>query len=78
MKHCFVNFLAARGLLEQFSSNSIASVDNIVATQLILVNQNLSRPIRSLKINAKELIKVLKESGESCQDDIAIGSDKVF
>jgi hypothetical protein len=78
MKHCFVNFLAARGLLEQFSSNSIASVDNIVATQLILVNQNLSRPIRSLKIDAKELIKVLKESGESCQDDIAIGSDKVF
>jgi hypothetical protein len=65
MKHCFVNFLAARGLLEQFSSNSNASDDNIMATQLILVNQDLSRPIRSLKINAKELMKVLTESEES-------------
>jgi hypothetical protein len=65
MKHYFVDFLAPRGLLEQFSSISNASVDNIVATQPILVNQDLSRPIRSLKINAKELMKVLKESGES-------------
>jgi hypothetical protein len=65
MKHCFVNFLAARGLLDQFSSNSNASDDNIVATQQIFVNQDLNRPIRSLKINAKELMKVLKESGES-------------
>ncbi len=65
MKHCFVNFLAARGLLEQFSSNSNASDVNIVATRLILVNQDLSRPIRSLKINPKELMKVLTESEES-------------
>jgi hypothetical protein len=35
MKHCFVNFLAARGLLDQLSSNSNASDDNIVATQPI-------------------------------------------
>ncbi len=55
MKHCFVNFLAPRGLLEQFSSNSSASVDNIMATQPILINHDLSRPIRSLKINAKSL-----------------------
>jgi hypothetical protein len=65
VKHCFVNFLAARGLLEQFSSNGNASDDNIVATQLILINQDLSMPIRSIKINAKELVKVLKESEES-------------
>ncbi len=65
MKHCFVNFLAARGLLDQFSSNSNASDDNIMATQPIFVNQDLNRPIRSLKINAKELMKVRKESGES-------------
>jgi hypothetical protein len=65
MKHCFVIFLAARGLLDQFSSNSNASDDNIVANQPIFVNQDLNRPIRSLKINAKELMKVLKESGES-------------
>jgi hypothetical protein len=65
MKHCFVNFLAARGLLEQFSSNSNASDDNIVATQLVLVDQDLSRPVRFLKINAKEPMKVLKESDES-------------
>jgi hypothetical protein len=78
MKHCFVDFPAPRGLLEQLSSNSNASVDNIVATQPILVNQALNRPIRSLKIIAKELMKVLKESGESWQDDIAVGSDKAF
>ncbi len=49
-----------------------------MATQPILVNQDLSRPIWSLKINAKELVMVLKDSGESCQDDIAVGSDKAF
>jgi hypothetical protein len=65
MKHCFVNFLAVRGLLDQFSSNSNASDDNIMATQPIFVNKDLNRPIRSLKINAKELMKVLKESGKS-------------
>jgi hypothetical protein len=65
MKHCFVDFLTARGLLEQFSSNSNASDDNIVATRLILINHDLSRPIRSLKINAKELMKVLMEFEES-------------
>jgi hypothetical protein len=66
MKHCFVHFLAARGLLDQFSSNSNASDDNIVATQPIFVNQDLTGPSgRSLKINAKELMKVMKESGES-------------
>jgi hypothetical protein len=51
MKPCYDNFIAARGLLEQFSSNSNvhrrasnALDDNIVDTQQILVNQALSRP----------------------------------
>ncbi len=43
MKHRFVNFLAARCLLGQFSSNSNASNDNIVATRLIFVNQDLKQ-----------------------------------
>jgi hypothetical protein len=51
MKPCYDNFIAARGLLEQFNSNSNvhrrtsnALDDNIVDTQQILVNQALSRP----------------------------------
>jgi hypothetical protein len=49
-----------------------------MVTQQTLINQDRSRPIRSLKINAKELMKVLKESEKSWQDGIAVGSYKVF
>jgi hypothetical protein len=85
MKHRYDNFIAAGDLLEQFCSDSNvhrrisnALDDNFMATHQILVNQDLTRPIRSLKINAKELMKVLKESKKSWQDGIAVGSYKVF
>lgn len=74
------DILASGGLPEQFRSNikvhwspSNALDSDIMAVQQELVDQDPNRPIRSLKINAEELKKVLKEVLKPWMDCIVDG-----
>jgi hypothetical protein len=47
--------------------------DDIKAVLQNLVNQDPVRSTRSLKINAKEHVKVLKKAVKPCMDGVAAG-----
>jgi hypothetical protein len=80
MKHCHDDFIAAEGLPEDFRSDSKTHrkrgdfLDVYIMVALHnLVNHNPTMSTRSLKYNAKENMKVLKEAVKPCRDGVAGG-----